>query len=90
MLGYDLTGLTLAKSSKRLRIGRLKALGIGNAQRIPSLAEFPTIAEAGVPGYEAYAWGGMIGPANVSKFLGFMGASALRVGGWWLVADDEA
>lgn len=50
-----------------VRIGRLRALGIGNAQRIPSLAEFPTIAEAGVPGYEAYAWGGMIGPANVSK-----------------------
>lgn len=50
-----------------VRNGRLRALGIGNAQRIPSLPEFPTIAESGLPGYEAYAWGGMIGPANMPK-----------------------
>ena len=48
-----------------VRSGRVRALGVGNAQRIPSLPEFPTIAEAGLPGYEAYAWGGMIGPANM-------------------------
>ena len=48
-----------------VRTGRLRALGIGNAQRIASLPEFPTIAEAGLPGYEAYAWGGMIGPAHM-------------------------
>jgi tripartite-type tricarboxylate transporter receptor subunit TctC len=48
-----------------VRSGRVRALGIGNAQRIPSLPEFPTIAEMGLPGYEAYAWGGMIGPAHM-------------------------
>lgn len=48
-----------------VRSGRVRALGIGNAERIPSLPEFQTIAEAGLPGYEAYAWGGMIGPANL-------------------------
>jgi tripartite-type tricarboxylate transporter receptor subunit TctC len=48
-----------------VRSGRVKALGVGNAQRISSLPEFPTIAEAGLPGYEAYAWGGMIGPAHM-------------------------
>ena len=48
-----------------VRSGRVRALGIGNAQRIPSLPEFPTIAESGLPGYEAYAWGGMIGPAHM-------------------------
>ena len=48
-----------------VKSGRVRALGIGNAQRIPSLPEFPTIAEMGVPGYEAYAWAGMIGPANM-------------------------
>jgi len=48
-----------------VRSGRVRALGIGNAQRIASLPEFPTVAEAGLPGYEAYAWGGMIGPANM-------------------------
>lgn len=50
-----------------VRNGRLKALGIGNLQRIPSLPEFPTIAESGLPGYEAYAWGGMIGPAGMPR-----------------------
>jgi len=34
---------------------------------VPSLPEFPTIAEAGLPGFEAYAWAGMIGPANMPK-----------------------
>jgi tripartite-type tricarboxylate transporter receptor subunit TctC len=48
-----------------VRSGRVRALGIGNAQRIPSMPEFPTIAEMGLPGYEAYAWGGMIGPAHM-------------------------
>ena len=48
-----------------VRSGRVRAIGIGNAQRIPSLPEFPTLAEGGLTGYEAYAWGGMIGPANM-------------------------
>ena len=48
-----------------VRSGRVRALGVGNAQRVPSLPEFPTVAEAGLPGFEAYSWGGMIGPANM-------------------------
>lgn len=51
----------------QVRAGKVRALGVGNATRVPSLPEFPTIAEAGLPGYEAYAWGGMIGPANMPK-----------------------
>ena len=50
-----------------VRVGRVRALGVGNAQRVPSLPEFPTISEAGLPGYEAYAWAGMIGPANLPR-----------------------
>ena len=45
----------------------MRALGVGNKERLKALPEFPTIAEAGVPGYEGYAWGGMIGPANMPK-----------------------
>jgi len=48
-----------------VRDGRVRALGVGNAKRISSMPEFPTIAEAGLPGYEAYGWGGIIGPANM-------------------------
>ncbi len=50
-----------------VRAGRVRALGVGNAKRVPSLPEFPTISEAGLPGYEAYAWAGMIGPANMPR-----------------------
>jgi tripartite-type tricarboxylate transporter receptor subunit TctC len=50
-----------------VRAGRLRALGVGNAQRVSSLPEFPTIAENGLPGYEAYAWGGMLAPAGTPK-----------------------
>lgn len=44
--------------------GRVRALGIGNAKRLPSLPQIPTVAEAGLPGYEAYSWGGMVAPAK--------------------------
>ena len=48
-----------------VRTGKLRALGVGSAQRVPSQAEFPTIAESGLPGYEAYSWGGVIGPGKM-------------------------
>jgi tripartite-type tricarboxylate transporter receptor subunit TctC len=47
-----------------IRAGRLRALAVGNAARMAALPEFPTIAESGVPGYEAFSWGGMIAPAG--------------------------
>lgn len=50
-----------------VRAGKVRALGVGNAKRVPSLPDFPTIAESGVPGYEAYAWAGMIGPARLPR-----------------------
>ena len=50
-----------------VRAGRVRALGVGNAKRVPSLPDFPTIAESGLPGYEAYAWAGMIGPAGMPR-----------------------
>ncbi|HXF65366.1 MAG TPA: tripartite tricarboxylate transporter substrate binding protein [Burkholderiales bacterium] len=50
-----------------VRSGRVRALGVGNAQRVPTLPDIPTVAESGLPGYEAYAWGGMIGPANMPR-----------------------
>ncbi|MBI2290059.1 MAG: tripartite tricarboxylate transporter substrate binding protein [Betaproteobacteria bacterium] len=50
-----------------VRAGKVRALGVANAQRIPSLPEFPTVAEAGLPGFEAYGWIGMVGPANMPR-----------------------
>ena len=49
-----------------VRAGKMRALGIGNAARLPSQPEFPTIAEGGLPGFEAYSWAGIVGPAKMS------------------------
>ena len=48
----------------QIRAGRLKALGIGSAKRSVALPEVPTIDEAGVPGYEASNWWGILAPAG--------------------------
>jgi tripartite-type tricarboxylate transporter receptor subunit TctC len=45
--------------------GKLNAIAIGTARRLASLPEVPTAAESGVPGYEAYSWVGLIGPAKL-------------------------
>jgi tripartite-type tricarboxylate transporter receptor subunit TctC len=61
----QLTYSSIPSILPHVKSGRVRAIGVGNAQRVPSLPEFPTISEAGLPGFEAYAWGGMIGPANM-------------------------
>jgi len=63
----QLTWSSIPTILPHVRSGRVRALGVGNAKRLDALPEFPTIAEAGVPGYEGYAWGGMIGPANMPR-----------------------
>lgn len=47
-----------------LRAGRLRALAISTPTRWPELAEVPTVAEAGVPGYEATLWLNLAAPAG--------------------------
>jgi len=47
------------------RSGRLRALATTGAQRSPALPDLPTVAEAGVPGYEASLWYGFVGPARL-------------------------
>ncbi len=63
----QLTWSSIPTILPHVRAGRARALGVGNSKRLASLPDFPTIAEAGVPGYECAAWGGMIGPANVPR-----------------------
>jgi tripartite-type tricarboxylate transporter receptor subunit TctC len=43
---------------------RLRALGVTSAKRASGLPDIPTIAESGLPGYEASAWYGLLAPAN--------------------------
>ena len=48
-----------------VRTGRLRALATTGAQRSPALPDMPTIAESGLPGYEASLWYGFVGPARM-------------------------
>ena len=47
-----------------VRSGKLRVLGVGSRERSPALPDAPTIAEAGVPGYEAANWIGIVAPAG--------------------------
>jgi len=47
-----------------LQSGKMRALAVTGAKRALALPELPTIAEAGVPGYEATSWNGMLAPAG--------------------------
>src|SRR3954471_3643374 len=46
-----------------IKAGRLRALAVTTAQRSASVPELPTVAEAGVPGFEATTWHGVVVPA---------------------------
>jgi tripartite-type tricarboxylate transporter receptor subunit TctC len=50
-----------------VKSGRLRALGISSAQRMSAFPDVPTIAEAGVPGYEFIGWIGLAAPAATPK-----------------------
>ncbi|MBP6902777.1 MAG: tripartite tricarboxylate transporter substrate binding protein [Burkholderiaceae bacterium] len=47
-----------------VRSGRLRALAVSSAQRLPSLPEVPTVAELGHPGFEADQWYGLVAPVG--------------------------
>jgi tripartite-type tricarboxylate transporter receptor subunit TctC len=49
------------------RSGRVRALAVSGARRSEGFPDLPTIAEAGVPGYEAGTWTGVIGPAGMAR-----------------------
>jgi tripartite-type tricarboxylate transporter receptor subunit TctC len=52
-----------------IRSGRLRALGVSSAKRSRVLPEVPTIAEAGVPGYELVNWYGIVAPAGTAAAI---------------------
>lgn len=53
---------TTQSALPHVKDGRLRALGVTSSERIPLAPDVPTIAEAGLPGYEATAWNGIVAP----------------------------
>jgi tripartite-type tricarboxylate transporter receptor subunit TctC len=49
--------------------GKLRALAVSSPQRSPDYPDVPTVAEAGVPGYQSVAWYGLVGPKNMPDAL---------------------
>ena len=56
-----------ATALPHVKSGRLKAIGVTTAKRIPALPDVPTVAESGLPGYEVVLWHGLIGPKGLPK-----------------------
>lgn len=58
---------SIPQLSPHVKAARLRALGVSHTKRIAQLPDVPTISEAGVPGYEFYAWFGLLAPAKTPK-----------------------
>jgi tripartite-type tricarboxylate transporter receptor subunit TctC len=56
---------SISAALPHIQSGRVRALAVTGAERSHALPALPTIAEAGVPGYAATAWFGIVGPAGL-------------------------
>jgi tripartite-type tricarboxylate transporter receptor subunit TctC len=55
---------SLVQTTPHIRSGKLKALAVGGSKRSQVLPDVPTVAESGVPSYEAVNWWGVVAPAG--------------------------
>lgn len=56
-----------ASSTRFIKSGQIKVLGVSSPKRIASMQDIPTIAESGLPGFESRAWYGILAPAKLPK-----------------------
>jgi len=61
----DLMFASLSSAIPLIKAGRLRAFAVTGERRSPSLPEMPTMIEAGLPGFVAVAWYGLVGPAGL-------------------------
>jgi tripartite-type tricarboxylate transporter receptor subunit TctC len=62
----DLMFDALGSSAPHMKSGKLRALGVSSLRRSPSIADVPSISEAGLNGFEAMPWLGLLAPAGTS------------------------
>ena len=55
---------SVLSSGQHVKSGKLKVLATGNKQRLPAWPNVPTLAESGLPTFEAFTWGAMLAPAG--------------------------
>ncbi len=64
----DLMFAAVGNAQAQIRAGKLKALGVTSAKRLPAFPDVPAIAEV-LPGYESSAWFGLFGPGQMNPEL---------------------
>lgn len=52
-----------------IKAGKMRVLAVSTSQRVPQLPDVPTIAESGVPGFDALGWLGIVGPKGMDPAL---------------------
>jgi tripartite-type tricarboxylate transporter receptor subunit TctC len=84
---------TVASAASLIAGGQLRALAVTSAERSPAFPQLPTVAEAGVPGYAAESWYGLLAPAktpaDVIDRLNQSAAKAVRSEAFKTLAVNE-
>jgi tripartite-type tricarboxylate transporter receptor subunit TctC len=57
----------LPSALPHIKAGKLRALAVTSAQRASALPDVPTVAEAGLPGFDATSWFGLLAPAGTPR-----------------------
>jgi tripartite-type tricarboxylate transporter receptor subunit TctC len=68
----------LASTLQHVQSGRLRALAVTGSSRVKTVADLPTVAESGLPGYEIHEWNGLFAPAGTPDAIVQRLAAALQ------------
>ena len=63
----QLSFMTVLEASGHIKAGKLRALAVTGARRVPAVPEVPTLAEAVLPGFDSISWIGLFAPAGTPK-----------------------
>jgi tripartite-type tricarboxylate transporter receptor subunit TctC len=66
---YHFNFMGLSAATKLVSAGRLRGLAVTSTKRLGSMPDIPTVAEAGIPGFEVVGWYGPLAPAKLPKPL---------------------
>src|SRR4029079_1369732 len=63
----NLMSVSISLALPPFRADKIKLLGIGSDKRLPLVADLPTVAESGLPGYQAVTWFGLFATAGTPR-----------------------